>query len=194
MGLIGQIFAGFFGGGRNIIAETAGVFRENAEAGAQRQAGYQQAALAQFGAEFLVERKGWFDRFMDGLNRLPRPLMVISLYALFASAMFDPVWFSIRMQGLQLVPEYLWGGAGTIVGFYFVGRIQIKSQEFRKSTAASAAMVPQVMENITRLRSLRPDSPGMADTGTDAELSVASVEARDNPAVSAWRKAGYGKS
>ena len=54
MGLIGKIFFGLFGGGRNVIAETAGVLRENSEAGAQRQAEYAQAALAQYAAEFQV--------------------------------------------------------------------------------------------------------------------------------------------
>lgn len=188
MGLIGRIFSGLFGGGRNVIAETAGVFRENSEAGAQRQADYAQAALAQFGAEFVVERKGWFDRFMDGLNRLPRPLMVTATFLLFASAMFDPVWFSIRMQGLALVPEPLWWLAGTIVAFYFGGRFQIKAQEMQQSAAASAAMVPQVMENISQLRALRSDSPGMAATGTDTSLTLAVTDPGDNPAILAWRE------
>ena len=194
MGLIGRIFAGLFGGGRNVVAETAEVFRVNAEANAQRQSDYAQAALAQFGTEFQVERKGRFDRFMDGLNRLPRPLMVVATFALFLSAMFDPIWFAERMQGLALVPEPLWWLAGTIVVFYFGGRHQIKAQEFRQSVAQSAAMVPQVLENISRLRILRHDSPGVADTATNTELAIASIEAGDNPAVQAWREADNAKA
>ena len=31
------------------------------------------AALAQLSAEFAPRQRGWFDRLMDGLNRLPRP-------------------------------------------------------------------------------------------------------------------------
>lgn len=38
MGIIAKLFSSLFGGGRNVIAETAGVFRENAEAGAVRSA------------------------------------------------------------------------------------------------------------------------------------------------------------
>lgn len=188
MGLMASIFSGLFGGGRNVVAETAEVFRVNAEASAQRQADYAQAALTQFGTEFQVERKGRFDRFMDGLNRLPRPLMVVATFALFASAMFDPIWFAERMQGLALVPEPLWWLAGTIVAFYFGGRFQIKAQQFQQSAAQTAAMVPQVMDNITRLRALDHDSPGVADTGADAALTVASLERTDNPAVKAWRE------
>ncbi|MGR3760908.1 holin family protein [Roseobacteraceae bacterium NS-SX3] len=187
---MGRIFGMLFGGGRNVVAETAGVFRENAEAGAQRRAEYGQAALAQFGEEFLVARKGRFDAFMDGLNRLPRPLMVVCTFLLFASAMFDPVWFAARMQGLLLVPEPLWWLAGTIVTFYFGGRIQMKSQEFHKSLTRSTALAPQVTGNIARLEALQPrssSSPGSADTGTDGTLSLAAVESGENAAVSAWR-------
>ncbi len=179
------------GGGRNVIAETAHVFREDAEAGAQRRADYAQAALAQFGTEFQVERKGWFDRFMDGLNRLPRPLMVVATFALFASAMFDPIWFAERMQGLALVPEPLWWLAGTIVAFYFGGRFQVKSHEFQQSAANAAALAPKVMRNIARLRQLRHDSPGVAKTGNDAALTLSLIQPTDNAAVAEWKQEGH---
>lgn len=189
MGLMSSIFGALFGGGRNVVAETAEVFRVNAEASDQRSADYAQAAMAQYAAEFQFERRGWFDRFMDGLNRFPRPFLTIATFALFASAMFDPLWFAERMQGLALVPEPLWWLAGTIVAFYFSGRLQIKSQEFHKSIATSTAMVPEVIANIERIRELRHDSPGVADTGTDSELTQASIEPSGNPAVNAWREA-----
>lgn len=188
MGKLRNLLGLLFGQGSNVIAQTAGVFRENTEAGAQRQADYNQAALGQLSSEFQVARRGWFDRFMDGLNRLPRPLIVIATFALFLSAMVDPLWFAERMQGLALVPDPLWWLAGTIVAFYFGGRFQIKSQQFRQSLADSTAMVPQVLETIQRIRALRHDSPGAADTGTDAALAQATIAPTDNPAVDAWQE------
>ncbi|WP_224825613.1 holin family protein [Cognatishimia sp. MH4019] len=182
-----RFFQWLFGGGRNVIAETAEVFRENAEAGAQRKADYAEAALSQYAAEFRHARRGGFDRFMDGLNRLPRPLMVVATFLLFASAMFDPIWFATRMQGLALVPEPLWWLAGTIVAFYFGGRFQIKSQEFQQSVVQSAAMVPKVIENIRRLDKLRHDTPGVADTGTDSELAQDAISPQRNQAIEAWK-------
>ncbi len=190
MGLIGRIMASLFSGGRNVVVETAEVFRENAEAGAQRSADYAQAALLQYTAEFQHERRGGFDRFMDGLNRMPRPLMVVATFLLFASAMFNPIWFAERMQGLALVPEPLWWLAGTIVAFYFGGRFQVKSHDFHRTATSAAAMVPQVIENIRQIRDLRHDSPGVGDTGTDAILGVEAVKPDENPAVSAWLKTG----
>ena len=47
MGLIERLFSLVFGGGRNVVAETAEVFRVNADASDARRAEIQSAALAQ---------------------------------------------------------------------------------------------------------------------------------------------------
>ncbi len=188
MGLIGQIFGLVFGGGRNVIRETAEVFRENAEAGAERGQAVQLQAMQQYGAEFAVPRQGWFDRFMDGLNRLPRPAMALGTLGLIVSAMADPIWFSTRMQGIALVPEPLWWLLGVIVSFYFGARHQLKTHDFQRDIAGTMARVPQVINNIQALRELNADTPGVADTGADARLTIVSVEPDANPALEAWRK------
>ena len=138
MGVIGDLVGTVFGNRRNVIAETAEVFRVNAEAQAQRDALANHAALEQFAAEFQVARQGGFDRFVDGLNRLPRPLMAFGVIGLFVSAAVNPTWFSARMTGIALVPEPLWWLLGAIVSFYFGARHQIKGQEFRRALAQTA--------------------------------------------------------
>lgn len=178
-----NIFGAILGGDKNIIAETAEVWRENAEASAQRETELTKSVLAQYSAEFKHVRQGGFDRFMDGLNRLPRPLIVIMTFAFFASAMFSPIWFAERMQGLVLVPEPIWWLAGTIVAFYFGGRFQIKSQQFRRSIAETANRLPAVIENISKLRELRHDTPGVADTGPDVGLAEEVLEPDENKAL-----------
>tara|TARA_R110002051_G_scaffold7041_7_gene33201 strand:+ start:12046 stop:12549 length:504 start_codon:yes stop_codon:yes gene_type:complete len=144
MGLIESIMSMIFGGGRNVVAETVEVFRENSEKGAVRDAGQRGAALAQFAAEFGQTRKSNFDRIIDGINRLPRPLLALGTIALFVSAMTDPVWFALRMEGIALVPEPLWWLMGAIVSFYFGARYQLKGQEFQRQTlqAVVAATPP----------------------------------------------------
>lgn len=188
MGMIRDLFGMFFGGNHNMVAETVEVFRENAEAGAARGAAIQTEAMGQFSAEFDHRQRGWFDRFMDGLNRLPRPAMVIGILALFTSAMFSPLWFAERMQGLALVPEPLWWLLGVVVSFYFGARHQVKAQDFQRDLAVSMGRVPQVIENITALRTLRHDSPGAADTGTDTALTQAATKQSPNPAVTEWQE------
>ena len=138
MGLITQIMSWVFGDGRNALTETVEVFRENAEKGAVRSADARQAAIAQFAAEFSHARKGTFDRFVDGLNRLPRPMLALGTIGLFASAMVDPDWFSARMGGVSQVPEPLWWLMGVVVSFYFGARHQVKGQEFQRDVARAA--------------------------------------------------------
>lgn len=188
MGLMERILTVIFGGGQNVVRDTVEVFRENAEAGAQRGADARAAAMQQFGAEFVVPRRGTFDRFMDGLNRLPRPALALGTLGLFVTAMVDPLWFSERMQGIALVPEPLWWLLGVIVSFYFGARHQVKSQEFQREIAGTVARVPQVLDNLKAIDGMRADSPKVSDTGPDAALTLATLEGAENPALAAWRR------
>jgi len=175
MGLIGQLVQMLFGGGRNVVVETAQMFAQNAEKAGQRQAIQHADVIAQFAAEFAPRHKGGFDRFMDGVNRIPRPAMALGTLALIGAALSDPVWFSSRMQGLALVPEPLWWLLGAIVSFYFGARAQTKGQEFQSALADTLARVPQVVSNIEKIQSIEVKTP--APPGAP------------NPALAAWQEA-----
>ena len=82
----------------------------------------QMAALRQLGEEYGHPSLGWFDRLVNGLNRLPRPLLAFGTLGLFVYAMVDPVQFAQRMVGLNAVPEPLWWLLGAVVAFYFGAR------------------------------------------------------------------------
>ncbi|MFT5742472.1 MAG: hypothetical protein ACI86S_000532 [Paracoccaceae bacterium] len=185
MGLIGRIFSAVFGDGRNMIVETAQVFRENAEAAGQRGAAVQQQAMQQFAAEFAQPRRGIFDRFVDALNRLPRPFLAFGTLGLFVTAMVNPIWFASRMQGIALVPEPLWWLMGAIVSFYFGARHQVHSQQFQRSIADTVSRAGEVTRNIRALDAL----------AAGAQLAPADpVEARvdSNPALSDWQAGNDG--
>mgnify|MGYP003389225059 FL=1 len=188
MGMIERMFQLMFGGGGNMVRDTVEVFRENAEAGSQRGAQVQMQAMREYGQEFAIPRQGWFDRFMDGVNRLPRPALALGTLGLFVAAMIDPLWFSQRMQGIALVPEPMWWLLGVIVSFYFGARHQVKRQKFQREIVGTMAHVPQVMRNIKALKELRAESVGVADSGPDVRLSVASIAPDANAALDAWRK------
>jgi hypothetical protein len=158
MGLITGLMQFLFGDGRNVVAETAQVFRENAEAGAVRAADARADSLQQFAAEFAHPARGVFDRVVDGLNRLPRPALALGTIWLFVSAMRTPEEFASGMQGLALVPEPLWWLMGAIVSFYFGARHQVKAFEFQTSVAQAL---------------------GARRQGPD--------EGADNPALQEWR-------
>ena len=186
MGLIERVFISIFGNGRNVLVETAEVFRENAEGTARRDADVKQQAMRQFASEFNVPRTGWFDRIMDALNRLPRPLLAFGTIGLFVVAMVDPVWFSSRMQGISLVPEPLWWLMGAIVSFYFGARHQTHSQEFQRSIAQTLARVPTVVANTRALEALRADSPQVAASEPSADTTLVAVTPGANPALTDW--------
>ncbi|EKE43689.1 hypothetical protein OCGS_2421 [Oceaniovalibus guishaninsula JLT2003] len=174
MGLTGGLMGAVFGNGGAILRETAEVFRENAENAAERQANAGAAALAQYAAEFeRHERRGRFDLFMDGVNRLPRPALALGTLGLFVAAMVDPVWFGSRMSGLALVPEPLWWLLGAVVSFYFGARHQLKGQEFQRSIAQTIARAPVVAREID---AVMPDRRVPSDK-----------KPSDNAALDEWR-------
>jgi hypothetical protein len=189
---LGRILGSLFGGGRNVVTETAEVFRPNAEAADQRSADAQSAALQQMAAEFGAGG-GWFNRLVNGLNRLPRPLIAFGIVGLFVAAMADPVWFASRMEGLTLVPDQLWTLMGVVVAFYFGAREmhKLRSGAMAREAARIQGQAPRVAENIRNLEALRDgSSPGEGGTGTDAVDALAvprEAVAEDNPALQAWR-------
>ncbi len=159
MGLIGRVF----GAGAAVkdvgeaVSGVAEVFVGNqAQRDLATQAKYVEA-INQFGAEFQPGAAR-FDSFMNGLNRLPRPLLTMGTLALFVYAMVAPVGFSRRMEGLQLVPEPLWWLLGAIVSFYFGAR-ELHYQRVRSTLAAPRAVLAAIRG--------AEDAPGAAEAPGD---------------------------
>lgn len=122
-----SIFPRFTDGARAVAALTraggdvARTFRADATEAQALAAAVREAAVAQHGAEFAPVTNG-FDAVVNGINRLPRPMLAFGTLGLFVYAMVDPMGFAPRMEGLALVPEPLWWLLGAIVGFYFGAR------------------------------------------------------------------------
>lgn len=124
MGLISRIVGGPAATTALASAATsvAEVFVPNATRRMELSAEAYRAALDEHGEEFKHIRPGLFDRFVNGLNRLPRPMLALGTLGLFVHAMVDPAGFAERMVGLNYVPEPLWWLLGAIVSFYFGAR------------------------------------------------------------------------
>jgi predicted membrane protein len=124
MGVIAKLIGGpgavrALGGAAKGVAE---VFVPSATKRMELSAEAQMAALRQLGEEYQHPALSWFDRMVNGLNRLPRPLLAFGTLGLFVYAMVDPEAFAHRMVGLNAVPEPLWWLLGAIVAFYFGAR------------------------------------------------------------------------
>jgi hypothetical protein len=144
MGLISRIFGApaattALGQAATTVAE---VFVPNATKKMEAAHDAYIAALGEYGAEFQYVRDGVFDRFVNGLNRLPRPMLALGTLGLFIYAMVDPDSFTKRMLGLNYVPDPLWWLLAAIVGFYFGAR---EAHYFRQGgTPAAVPAVPQL--------------------------------------------------
>lgn len=140
-----SLFGLIFGSARNAstlgdgVRGVAEVFRPNATRAMELGHDAYMAAHATHGAEFQHARTGWFDAFVNGLNRLPRPMLALGTLALFIYAMHDPVGFAVRMDGLATVPEPLWWLLGAVVAFYFGAR---ESHHLRHGWQVTRAIVP----------------------------------------------------
>jgi Holin of 3TMs, for gene-transfer release len=124
MGVIGSLIGGpgavaALGQAAKGVAE---VFTPSATRKMELSAEAQMAALRQLGEEYGHPALGWFDRMVNGLNRLPRPMLAFGTLGLFVYAMVDPTNFAGRMVGLNAVPEPLWWLLGAVVAFYFGAR------------------------------------------------------------------------
>lgn len=124
MGLIGKLVGSpaavtALGEAAQGVAE---VFVPSATKRMEYSAEAQMAALRQLGEEYQHPALSWFDRMVNGLNRLPRPFLAFGTIGLFVYAMVDPEAFAFRMVGLNAVPEPLWWLLGAIVAFYFGAR------------------------------------------------------------------------
>lgn len=145
--------------------EVAEVFTPSATRKLELSAAAQAAALSQFAQEFAHPSASWFDRLIDGVNRLPRPMLAFGTIGLIVFAMADPLSFSRRMVGLNAVPEPLWWLLGAVVTFYFGSR---ETHYFRN-------------RRVTIPPELLPEAAAPRPDPTEAA-------AEDNPALDDWRR------
>lgn len=128
-----SVIPGLFGPAKELVE----VFKPNAEKEAER--GHAErlalsaldlASLQQFAAEFQGRTKStWWDSFIDGLNRLPRPLITLSVGSFFVLAPLDPLRFAQVARAYELMPDGFWALLSIIVAFYFGGRMRLKRQD-----------------------------------------------------------------
>ena len=156
MGVIDRVF-GIGSAAREVgdavegVAEVFTVNKTKAELAARAQA---MASLTQYSAEFERAGTGWFDSLINGLNRLPRPVMALGTVGMFVFAMADPGAFAGRMQGLAYVPEPLWWLLGAIVSFYFGAREMHYAREGRAVPVVPAPVLSSKNSVVTPVVSM----------------------------------------
>lgn len=174
----------------NAAAGVAGILTPSATRRMELDEEAYARAIGEQQAEFTASSVNWFDALMNGLNRLPRPLLTLGTIGLFVYSMTDPTGFSTRMQGLALVPEPLWWLMGAIVSFYFGAR---EAHYFRRRVWPGTTVRTQVVGRAAtewRAPVIGPDeaedadgwrAPVLSDAVSTAGTVVAEVEHRADP-------------
>lgn len=176
MGLLstigGWITGGVISSGADAVKNVAEVWRPNAEARAQREHDANAAVLGQFADEFH-ERKNRtaLDSIADALNRLVRPVIALSVIGFFLYAPIDPAQMLKIAAAYEKMPLGFWSLMTVIIGFYFGGRMQLKSQDFAVKGGALAA-AKNMIEQRKAFRELAADdedqAPGVEVTGENS--------------------------
>lgn len=118
-GIIDSVGGGLLGGVNQVVGTVFG----DKKARDQATANEDIQRLKQFQAEFAPrENRTTWDSFVDGLNRLPRPVMTFGVIGLFVYCIQEPAGFAISMKALELMPTAGWALLSTIVAFWFGGK------------------------------------------------------------------------
>jgi hypothetical protein len=182
-----SVIPGLFGPAKELVE----VFKPNAEKDAER--GHAErlalsaqdlASLQQFAAEFQprTTRTRW-DSFIDGLNRVPRPLITLGVLAFFMLAPLDPLRFAQIARAYELMPEGFWALLSIIVAFYFGGRMQLKRQDM--AIRGGALAVAQEVLAIQRAARERNEAPGAEPTAVEPPIEPAG---HPNRVLEAWQR------
>ena len=175
--------------------ELVEVFKPNAENQAER--GHRErmevsrqdlASLEQFAAEFKSKRTSTtWDSFVDGLNRLPRPLITLGILGLFILAPADPIRFLEIARAYQIMPEGFWALLSIIIAFYFGGRMQVTRQQMAISGGALDA-AKEIVRVRKAFHELAEEDQPTTERVYQEAVRTAEPDKRANRVVSAWLK------
>lgn len=176
-----NLISGIFGGGAQKLVAT--VWGDQAER--ERMAHLRDMSVhGQFAAEFRnLTHRTWWDSLIDGLNRLPRPVMVTLIIYYFVTAYVDPVQFQQINVALDTVPEPMWYVLSALVGFYFAAR------ELHKHRSTKLALTEQQFNEVQRrMNKLQAaDEPLMAEEEFQGEMADTS-KPLSNRAIAEWNR------
>lgn len=140
------------------VETVAGVFTTNKEKQAQRNADEQMALMKAYQAEFNQRsNRTWIDAFADGFNRIVRPFIVTLVIMVFLVAYISPEHLAEITLAMSSIPDGYWTLLGVIIAFYFGGRMQLKSQQFKFNESQTEA-VKALIEAKKEFRKLEMDT------------------------------------
>lgn len=186
--MLSKIF-GFLGGGAiegvtNGIVKVKEVFSGNQAERDRQEHAIHSKGMDAYQAEWASSRRNrtLWDSFWDGMNRMPRPVIVMMTLAYFGLSYFDPHEFQIVNLALDTVPERMWWIAGGLMGFYFSAREISKFREKKKMAMDDDAFATHMakIENLEKLKAEREQAKAEKEK---ARAEIAKAEREANPSL-----------
>ena len=176
-------------GSANNVIKT--IFGSKSDRDAQQHLEH-MGAQGQFSKEFINHgsSRTWWDSLWDGLNRMPRPVMVILVLWYLVISYNDPIMFQKINVALDTIPDQMWYILSAIIAFYFGARELSKSRE--QKMALSQNEFKQVIIRNKQLDEMSkksvkntPENKALvAMSGTEESTLPNSV----NPSIAAWKE------
>lgn len=171
------------------VKSIAEVFVGNKAARDQYNAEADKAAQESFAKEFsypLGAARTTFDVAIDAINRLPRPLIVYSLWLMLLLTCLAPHQMADAYRAMAIIPEMLWNITLVVVGFFFAGRMVEKLDWKRgyKTSPASSDYGSEPQSLMQRAVGAQASALGLMGGAS----ALAEAEQRDE----LLRLAGYG--
>lgn len=129
------------------IGDMVSRFWGSTEKRDQYQADARAAVYSQFAAEF-GHGKTWWDSLIDGLNRLPRPIMTFGVIYLFVWCARDPAAFVEYASALQAMPKEGWYILGAVVTFWFAAKLPKDFGKYKTPSLPSGAFQNAPRSNL----------------------------------------------
>lgn len=191
--MLGKLLSFVIGGGVKAVSEAVTPFTGDKVQAEDNRHDESIARLSQYTAEF-ADRQGrtWWDSFIDGLNRLPRPLMAFGVISLFIWASADPARFAASAQAWALIPDEMWIVLGAIITFFFGDRTLLGMRRGKGPTPEQVRAVLDTQRSIADMLPATPPPPDSAtptvpDTRYRAEMADAS-KPLSNAVIEEWNR------
>lgn len=213
--ILGSVIGKSVGGG--LIDKAGGIVEKFVDQKGNREKAALEAdskALEQFAAESAQTRENrtFWDSFIDGLNRLPRPFAFFLTVWIFVWPIWDMLSFQNAMLSYESIPEWLAILITIVWTFYFGGRMLTKdmkgfkarsSKEIKEMLAKQKdlqeALTKMVPDNRVIPEVLGQYSPVQQDTAEAVSVRSVSDRAVERdmsdhskplslPSIVAWNK------
>jgi len=138
----------------NDVVKTIWGSKQERDAGDQAE---QMSVQAAFAAQMMPrDNRTYWDSLIDGINRLPRPVMTFGIVGLFWYCLHSPAEFSASMAGLALMPSGGWALMATVVAFWFGGKYL---RDFRAPKPIKPEEVRAILEAVKAMKELEELEP-----------------------------------